>query len=190
MAVTPKRMSLAEFLKLPEVKPALELRQGMVSQKVPPSGPHASIQMWFGAQVYNFAELHELAQAFTEARVILGEDTYVPDVVVYLWERVPEDENGNLPFYFTTPPDLAVEVASPGQTVRALLDRCRELVAHGVRVVLLANPERRTVHLIRANAEVGPLHEGDAIDVTDVLPGFQMTVSNIFARIRPARRRG
>jgi Uma2 family endonuclease len=189
MAVTPRRMSLAEFLELPEVKPARELRQGMVSQKAPPSGPHSSIQMWFGAQVYSFAELRGLAQAFTEARVILGADTYVPDVVVYLWERVPEDEHGNLPFYFTTPPDLALEILSPGQSVRAQLDRCRELVNHGVQVVVLANPERRTIHIIRADREVGPLREGETIDLEDVLSGFQLGVTDLFARIRPGRHR-
>ena len=189
MAVTPKRMSLAEFLKLPEVKPALELRQGKVSRKLPPSGPHSSIQSWFGAQVYNTAELRAIAQAFTEARVILDGDTYVPDVVVYLWERIPEDENGDLPFYFTTPPDLVVEVASPGQTTRSLLERCHELVAHGVRVVLLFNPERRTVHVIRTDRAVGPLREGEEVDITDVLPEFRLTVSDLIARIRPARRR-
>ena len=53
MAVTPQRMTLADFLRLPEENPALELRQGVVSQKMPPSGPHGSIQMGFGAQVYN-----------------------------------------------------------------------------------------------------------------------------------------
>jgi Uma2 family endonuclease len=190
MAVTPKRMRLADFLRLPEVKPARELRNGTVSQKVPPSGPHSSIQMWFGYRVELFAEPLEMARAFPEARVILGEDTYVPDVVVYAWERIPEDENGNLPFYFTTPPDLVVEVLSPGQTVRAHLDRCRELIGHGVRVSMLADPERRAVHVIRASGEVGPLREGDAIDITDVLPGFELTVSDLFARIRarPSRR--
>jgi Uma2 family endonuclease len=189
MAVTPKRMTLAEFLKLPEVKPALELRQGMVSQKVPASGPHSSIQAWLGAQVYVHGELLELAQAFTEARVILGEDTYVPDVVIYQWDRVPEDDNGDLQFHFTTPPDLAVEVMSPGQTLRATLERCRELVGHGVRVVVLVDPIHRGVHVVRPNAEVGPLREGDSVDMTDVIPDFRLTVSDILARIRPARRR-
>lgn len=189
MAVTPQRMSLAEFLKLPEVKPALELRQGMVTQKVPPSGPHSSIQAWFGVQVYNFAEVRELAQAFTEARLILGEDTYVPDVVVYRWDRVPEDESGNLPFFFPTPPDLAVEVMSPGQTLRATLDRCRELIGHGVRVVVLVDPIHRGVHVVRPDAEVGPLREGDLVDMTDVIPDFRLPVSDILARIRPGRRR-
>jgi len=62
MAVTPERMTLAEFLTLPEVKPARELRNGMVSQKMPPSGPHVAIQVWFGYQVDMFAEPLELAR--------------------------------------------------------------------------------------------------------------------------------
>ena len=190
MAVTPKRMSLAEFLKLPEVKPALELRQGMVSQKVPPSGPHSSIQGWFVSRVNWFGVPRDLARAFPEARVILGEQTYVPDVVVYLWERMPEDEHGNLPLHFTNPPDLAVEILSPGQTTPALLERCRELVAHGVRVVLPANPARRTVYLVRPNGTAGPLETSDTIDITDVLPDFEMTVAELFDQMsaRPPRR--
>jgi Uma2 family endonuclease len=189
MAVTPERMSLAEFLRRPETKPAFELRRGVVSQKMPPSGPHGSIQLWFGAQIYNFAELRELAQAFTETRLILGRDTYVPDVSVYLWERVPEDEHGNLPFYFTTPPDIVVEVVSPGQTVRSQRDRCIELIGHGVRIAVLVAPDQRSVFVIRTDGEVGPLREGDTINVGDVLPGFQIAVTDVLARIRPRRRR-
>lgn len=192
MAVTPKRMSLAEFLELPEVKPALELRHGMVSQKMAPSGPHSSIQGWFVSRIDWFAEPRELAQTFPGARLLLGEQTYVPDVVVYRWERVPSDERGELPRYFTTPPDLVIEILSPGQTETVLLERARELVAHSVGVVVCVNPARRKVHLIRADREVGPLGEGDVIDFVDVLPGFELTVSDLFARVRarPPRRAG
>jgi Uma2 family endonuclease len=189
MAVTPERMTLAEFLKLPEVKPALELRNGVVSQKMPPSGPHGSIQFWLGAQIYNVAQQSGLAQGFTETRLVLGTDTYIPDLMVYLWERVPEDEHGELPFIFTTPPDLAVEILSPGQTVRAQVDRCRELIGHGTRVVVLVDPGRRAVYVIRAGHEVGPLHEGDVVDITDVLSGFQLFVTDLVAQVRPGRRR-
>ena len=191
MAVTPERMTLAEFLKLPEVKPALELRQGAVGQKVAPSGPHVAIQLWFGYQIDMFAEPLELARAFAEIRVILGTETYVPDIAVYRWDRIPEDEHGELPTHFRTPPDLIVEVMSPGQTLRAQLDKCREYLGHGVRVTMLVEPARRMVYILRPDHEVGPLREGDSIDVTDVLPGFEVTVSGLFARIRarPSRRR-
>jgi Uma2 family endonuclease len=172
------------------VKPARELRHGVVSQKVPPSGPHTALQLWFGYQIDFFAEPQELARAFVETRIILGADTYVPDAMVYLWDRVPEDQHGELPSHFTSPPDLALEVLSPGQTVRSQLDRCREYIGHGVRVAMMADPEHRTVYVLRPGGEVGPLREGDAIDITDVLPGFELHVSDLFARIRarPARR--
>lgn len=187
MAVTPQRMTLAEFLKLPEVKPARELRHGVVSQKVPPSGEHGSIQSWFGAQVYIFGELKQRAQAFTETRVILDADTYVPDAVVYVWDRVPVGENGRFPRYFTTPPDLALEILSHGQTVGSLLDRCRELVGHGVRVAILADPEHMAVYVIRAGTELGPLRDDAVIDITDILPDLHLTAAHILARVGPVR---
>jgi Uma2 family endonuclease len=191
MAVTPQRMTLAEFLELPEVRPARELRHGIVSQKVPPSGPHTSLQLWFGYQVDFFAEPQELARAFVETRIILGDDTYVPDAMVYLWDRVPEDQHGELPSHFTSPPDLALEVLSPGQTVRSQLDRCREYIGHGVRVAMMVDPIHRNVYVLRAGHDLGPLVAGDPIDLTDVLPGFELMVSDLFDRIRarPSRRR-
>src|SRR4051794_2702244 len=187
MAVTPQRMTLARFLELPEVKPALELRQGVVSQKMPPSGPHSSIQMWFGAQVYNYGELRGLAQAFTEARVILNGDAYVPDVIVFVVDRVQVDESGRYPFYFTLPPDLILEVVSPGQTVSSQLDKCLELIEHGVRVALLVDPERMAVHVLRRQAASGPLGWGHGIDVADVIPGFELTTDDLLSRVGPQR---
>jgi Uma2 family endonuclease len=184
MAVTPKRMSLAEFLQQPEVKPARELRHGMVSQKMSPSGPHSSIQIWLGHRIEGFTELTGTGRAFTEARLLLGEDTYVPDLVVYRWDRIPEDKHGNVPTYFQTPPDLAVEIVSPGQTLTKQLERCRELVEHGVAVVVLVHPGQQTVHAVRSSGEIGPLRAGDTLDLGDVLTGFALSISELFARLR------
>ena len=150
-------MSLAEFLKLPEGKPALELRQGMVSQKVPPKLSHAVIQVWFASQVDRFALPRKLARAASECRIILGEETYVPDVIVFRWDRIPEDENGQVPEDVYIAPDLALEILSPGQTVPVGPRARPRVVAHGVMVVILADPRRQTVHVIRASGEAGPL---------------------------------
>jgi Uma2 family endonuclease len=184
MAVTPKRMSLAEFLELPEVKPALELRHGMVSQKMPPKLSHAVIQVWFASQVDRFALPRKLARAASECRIILNEETYVPDVIVFRWDRIPEDENGQVPEDVDIAPDLALEILSPGQTVQSALERCGDLVAHGVTVVLLADPRRQTVRTVRASGEMGPLRGADAIDITDVVPGFEMSVNDLFICLR------
>jgi Uma2 family endonuclease len=191
MAVTPERMTLAEFLALPEVKPALELRHGVVSQKVPPSSEHGSIQSWFASQVYMQGQLRRTAQSFTETRIVVGGQAYVPDVIVYAWERIPEeDESGTFPAPFTDPPDLAVEIISPGQLVGAMLDRCRELIEHGVRVVLMVDPIRHGVYALRGGTEPALLREADVVDLHDIVPGLRLTVTTILSAGRSARRQG
>ncbi len=184
MTVTPKRMSLAEFLKLPEVKPALELRNGMVSRKMPPKMSHAVIQVWFASQVDRFAMPRKLARAASECRIILDEETYVPDVIVFRWDRIPADDNGQVPEDVYIAPDLVLEILSPGQTIQSALERARELVAHGVTVVILADPRRQTVRMIRATGESGPLRGDESIDFADVLPGFEMSVNGLFICLR------
>jgi Uma2 family endonuclease len=177
-------MTLAEFLQQPEVKPARELRHGRVSQKVSPSGPHGSIQLWFGHRIEGFLESTQAGRAFTETRLLLGEETYVPDLVMYRWDRIPEDEYGNLPTYFQTPPDLVVEIISPGQTLSKQLERCRELIEHGVAVTVLVHPGQQAVYLVRPGGQAGPLHAGDTIDLTDIVPGFQLPITDLFAQMR------
>lgn len=103
---------------------------------------------------------------------------------MYRWDRIPEDENGNLPTHFQTPPDLAVEIVSPGQTPTNQLERCRELVEHGVAVTVLVHPGQQSVYLVRASGQVGPLRAGDTIDLSDILPGFQLPITHLFARLR------
>ncbi|MBA2447920.1 MAG: Uma2 family endonuclease [Chloroflexi bacterium] len=84
-----------------------------------------------------FGRAHRVARAFPELRTTLGGASVVPDISVYRWDRVPSDERGNVPEDVQEPPDIAVEVISPGQTLKELVDRCRWYVEHGVRVVLL-----------------------------------------------------
>jgi Uma2 family endonuclease len=184
MAVTPKRMSLTEFLKLPEVKPALELRNGVVRQRGYNTGPGSAIMTWLAVQIHLFAEPRELAQAFISTRIILGDESYVPNLVVCLWDRVPLDRNGMYECYFRVAPDLAVEILAADEQIGSLMTRGRELVGHHVRVVLLIDPGGRSIYVLRAEGEVGPLRDGDTIDITDVLPGFELTASDLFARVR------
>jgi Uma2 family endonuclease len=44
MAIVHTGLTLEELLKLPEEKPALEYVDGVITQKVVPSGPHGKLQ--------------------------------------------------------------------------------------------------------------------------------------------------
>ena len=82
-------LTLAEFLRLPEEKPALEFQDGMVTQKVSPQGQHGWLQGKLAELFNHFAEPLRLARAFTETRVTFDGASLVPDVVVYRWDRIP-----------------------------------------------------------------------------------------------------
>ena len=56
MAITERRLTLDEFLALPEEEPALELEpDGTVTQKVSPKGKHSALQGGFVSLIDGFA---------------------------------------------------------------------------------------------------------------------------------------
>jgi len=185
MVVARRRaLTLAEFLALPEDEPALEYEQGMVTQKVSPKGRHSTLQ-WSAAQVVNLYSIpRKLAHAFPEARVTFSGKSYVPDMSVFTWERIPTDEQGYVLDDFLIAPDIAVEIASPGQGRQKLLDRCRWYVENGVRVALLVDPRRFTVTELRPGAEPRVYRRGQKIDLDDVIAGFALSLDELFGALR------
>jgi Uma2 family endonuclease len=186
MATVPKVLTLEEFLKLPEEKPALEFQDGMVDQKVSPKGQHSTIQVALSGLIDAFGRSHELACAFSELRTTFAGASRVPDVAVYRWDRIPLNANGEIADEFTEPPDLVVEIVSPEQRVNALVSRCLWYVGHGVTVALLVNPADKSIVLFRADRIARSLDSADPIEIDDIMPGLGLTVQRVFASLRKA----
>lgn len=89
-------ITLEEFLALPEVKPALEYEVGRVIQKVPPQPHHSCLQYQLCALFNQAGEARRTALAFPEFRASQQERSYVPDVSVYVWDRIPRSADGEL----------------------------------------------------------------------------------------------
>lgn len=184
MAIGLRGLTLEQFLALPEEKPALEYDSGEVTQKMSPLGPHGTTQFEIAVLVDRACRPRELARAFTETRTTYAGKSFVPDVVVYRWDRVPSDEHGDIPLYFTTPPDIAIEIASPGQGVQNLLDRCRWYVDNGVQVSLMIQPRHRAVWEIRPGSEAVRFGADDRLDLTDVVDGLTIDLAQLFRALR------
>jgi Uma2 family endonuclease len=179
-----RRLTLEEFLALPEEKPALEFEEGVVTQKAYPNAPHGRLQWLLCTVVNQLAEPPRLAMAFPETRVTFADASLVPDVVVYRREHVPTTPSGEIADDAVTPPDIAIEIASPGQSLSSLIRRCSWYVANGVPLALLVLPRDRSVRVFRPNQQPLVL-EGDVlIDLDDVLPGFQLSVSELFDSLK------
>src|SRR5262245_19488825 len=134
MVTAPQGLTLEAFLELPEEKPALEYGAGMVTQKVTPQYEHSALQ----AQII-WCLRRELGpdspvRVLPEMRASYSGRSYVPDISVYQREQLPRRVRGRRVGQVRVPPDLAIEILSPDQTLRELEQKCRWYVDHGALV--------------------------------------------------------
>ena len=188
MAIVQSGLTLEEFLKLPEEEPALEYLDGVVTQKMAAKGPHGTLQFTLAKWLDRAGGEGETAYVFTETHTNWPHRaSLVPDVSVYLTERVPTTLDGYIADDFWEPPDLAVEIASPGQSANQLTTRAQRLTSLGVRVVLVVEPRLRRVRVARRNQQIRTYQGDDTVTIEDVLPNFSFVVRDLFAALRVRR---
>jgi Uma2 family endonuclease len=78
-------------------------------------------------------------------------------------------------------PDLAVEVLSPEDGPRAVLDKIGEYLQAGVRLVWVIDPERGAAAVYRSLTDVKELGSEGTLDGEDVVPGFACPLQDILA---------
>jgi Uma2 family endonuclease len=76
-------------------------------------------------------------------------------------------------------PDLAVEVRSPNDSARHVLDTVGEYLAAGVRLVWVIDPERQSAAAYRSPTDVREIGPSGVLEGEDVLSGFACPLSEI-----------
>jgi Uma2 family endonuclease len=93
--------------------------------------------------------------------------------------------DGRIAQNFDLPPDIVVEIVSPGQSVTALMRRCIWYTQNGVAVALLVDPADESVILFRPNQAPRPLGRDDSLVLNDSeLPGFSLSLRELFDTLR------
>ncbi len=82
--------------------------------------------------------------------------------------------------YMGVPPDLIIEVISPGNMANEMGEKTREWFAFGVRMVWLVYPKFQRVHVYPNADQAFILRAQDKINGGDVLPGFESSISMFF----------
>jgi Uma2 family endonuclease len=183
MAIARERMTLDEFLKLPEQEPPLELFAGEVTEKVSPKMFHSAIQSYLLPLFNLFCRPQRLGRAFPELRTSYEGISTVPDLVYFVHARIPRDAKGKLLPEVHIAPDIAVEIVSPDQNVTDLLVRCLWYVANGVRLAIFIDPDRQSVVLFRPGAEPIAVRDSGILDLGDVIPDFVLDITEMFAEL-------
>jgi Uma2 family endonuclease len=187
LTATTQRLTLEQFLALPATEPASEYVCGEVFQKPMPTNAHGILQPYIWMLIYQFLAVAKLGRVRTEWRCTFGprgrERPYIPDVVYASFERLPPGDAIEQP-YLLTAPDLAVEILSPDQDAGRFAAKLRFYLLHGVRLVWVVDPAARTITVYEpGQGDERLLHEGVTLDGGDVLPGFNVSVTQIMAQL-------
>jgi Uma2 family endonuclease len=142
-----KRLTLDEFLTIPETKPASEYIDGQVIQKSIPQGKHSRFQGKLVSRINAVVEDPRTALAFPELRCTFGGRSTIPDVSVFTWDRLPIDSKGDLANTFTTPPDWTIEILSPDQNQTKVVRNSLHCLNQGRQLGWLIDPEERSVFI-------------------------------------------
>jgi Uma2 family endonuclease len=181
MAQTTTRLSTVDrFLQLPEFKPALELINGRVMQKMSPQFPHSIIQGELVTALNAFARPRKLGRAFPELRAVFGRSAHVPDVSFFVTNRLPSYTRGQEAPLIAIPPDITIEILSPGQTSKELWAKIRQSLKHGSKLGWLIDPIREKISVLRPGRKIETRKIGDTLSGENVLPGFVLPLSEIF----------
>ncbi|ASC70792.1 hypothetical protein XM38_017390 [Halomicronema hongdechloris C2206] len=177
-----KLLTLAEFLRLPETKPASEYIDGQIVQKPMPQGKHSAIQGELVAAINGVVKSKRIARTFPELRCTFGDRSIVPDIVVFLWNRIPRDENGEVANTFPATPDWTIEILSPDQSQTKVTKNILHCLRHGTQMGWLIDPDEKTVFVYRPKQEPDVLDQPDeVIPVPSFAIDLQLTIEDLFA---------
>jgi Uma2 family endonuclease len=106
----------------------------------------------------------------------------LPDAAFTSWNRLPGGRIPQEPIADFAP-DLAVEVLSAGNTDREMERKRKEYFEAGVRIVWVVDLEDRAVAVIKADGSKTVLDTTKTLDGGDVLPGFALSLRDLFAEL-------
>lgn len=161
-----------------------ELVKGRLVQMAPTTADHGETSSDLDTELRLYARAHggptyAAGTGFNLTYPGEGEETVLCPDAAYISEAiVPRDQHG----FVGCAPDVAVEVASPTQWRHEMADKARLWLARGCGLVWVVWPRYHTIDIWRpGDQEPGQtLRSGDALNGSDVMPGFCYSVSKVF----------
>lgn len=183
MATQLRTMTADELLEMPDDGVRRELVMGEVREMTPTGWRHGKIAAKIDRHLGTYVLANRLGDVVTaEAGFVLATDpdtVRAPDVAFVRQERI--EEVGDTAAFWPGAPDLAVEVISPGDRYSEVFEKVDEYLAAGTRMVILADPQNRSVTVIDRSGNRTDLGEDGVIDGGDVVPGWRLPVHDVFA---------
>ncbi len=176
-------ITLEEFLKLPETKPASEYVNGEIIQKPMPKGRHSRLQGKLCATVNLVAEDAKIAYAFPELRCSFGGRSIIPDVAIFYWNRIAFNADGEVADNFELPPDWTIEILSPEQKPNKVIGNILHCLSYGCRLGWFLDPDDGSILQFLPGQQPELLQGSDLLLVLEDIQ-LELTVSQVFGWLK------
>lgn len=184
MTVAPsKPITLPEFLKLPETKPASEYIDGQIIQKPMPKTRHSRLQGKLVSTINAKVEEPRIAYAFPELRCTFGGQSIVPDLAILTWSRIEFNQAGEPIDDVLIAPDWTIEILSPDQPSNRVTRKILRCIQFGSRLGWLIDPDDRSVLIFSPDATPVFCEGSDRLAVLDDIK-LELTADHLFSWLK------
>lgn len=177
-----RNLTVEDLYELPDDGRCYELQAGRLLSEPLPGTRHGLVM----------AAIVELLRDHVRSRklgvVLTGDPGFIlarspdtvrgPDVAFVSRERF--EKVGAVPAAFPGPPDLAVEVLSPGDRPGEVHAKVADYLAAGARRVWVVDPQGEHVTVYGSLLAPRILERTDTLDGEEVIPGFAVRVAELF----------
>ncbi len=183
MSVKQHLVTAEELWEMPEVPgKTFELVDGEVVEVSPSNDLHHAIVENVYDVLRDHVRQHNLGLVRFDGLAYVikrGPDQVrVPDASFVAWDRVPEGRPSER--FWQGAPTIAVEVVSPTDRANDIQDRVQDYLEAGTRQVWVLWPHRRSLTVHDADSGVAQFATEATLDGGDILPGFSVTVGDLF----------
>ncbi len=169
------KMTLEEFLE--SDLEGYEYIKGELIPMPPTSLEHGDISMNLITLLNTYVRDKQLGRVYMpDTGFRVGERVLIPDIAFLVKSRLPDDLSKASP----VPPDLAVEVVSPSDTLLRVEEKVFAYLEAGTQLVWVIKPRSKTVNVYRSETDITLLTRNHTLSGEEIVEGFSCQVAELF----------
>jgi Uma2 family endonuclease len=160
----------------------LDYQLELVDGKIIIMGPSDIVSSEIGAELVrlllNWVKPRKLGRVFESSGgfILPNSNLTAPDVSFVIADRLKQSKR----YFAELVPDLVVEIKSQSDRLKPLREKIQSFIELGAKVGILIDPDKRTVTIYTPTAEPVVLRDGDMISIPELLPGWEIAVTELW----------
>jgi Uma2 family endonuclease len=160
----------------------LDYQLELVDGKIIIRGPSDIVSSEIGAELVrlllNWVKPRKLGRVFESSGgfILPNSNLTAPDVSFVTADRLKQSKR----YFAELVPDLVVEIKSQSDRLKPLREKIQSFIELGAKVGILIDPDKRTVTIYTPKAEPVVLRDGDMISIAELLPGWEIAVTELW----------